>query len=121
MIFFSCATRIKALESPNKDDDNKWLTYWVVFATYSVIDFWADAIFRYFPFYWLLKVRALLNWRLNRTSRIPLINDKLCYSLVTDCLLGLVLPADPKQRFDFRVQPCHPTGVFAPHFRCRQR
>ncbi|XP_045473547.1 receptor expression-enhancing protein 5 isoform X2 [Harmonia axyridis] len=46
---------MKALESKNKDDDTKWLTYWVVFACFSVIEFFADFIVGWFPLYWLVK------------------------------------------------------------------
>lgn len=47
---------MKALESKNKDDDTKWLTYWVVFACFSVIEFFSDFIVGWFPLYWLIKV-----------------------------------------------------------------
>lgn len=46
---------IKALESPNKDDDTKWLTYWVVFALFSIIEYFSDILLYWFPFYWLFK------------------------------------------------------------------
>ncbi|XP_046917091.1 receptor expression-enhancing protein 5 [Dermatophagoides farinae] len=51
---------IKALETRNKDDDTRWLTYWVVFAFFSVIEFFSDFIFSWFPFYWLAKVLFLV-------------------------------------------------------------
>jgi len=51
---------IHALESHDKDDDTKWLTYWVVFASFSVAEFFSDFIFSYFPFYWLTKVVFLI-------------------------------------------------------------
>lgn len=47
---------IHAIESHNKEDDTKWLTYWVVFAVFSVIEFFADIIVGWFPLYWLAKV-----------------------------------------------------------------
>ncbi|XP_022663766.1 receptor expression-enhancing protein 5-like [Varroa jacobsoni] len=50
-----------AIETSDKTDDTKWLTYWVVFAAFSVIDFFADGIFTYFPFYWLVKL-IFLAW-----------------------------------------------------------
>lgn len=34
-----------AIETSDKQDDTKWLTYWVVFAAFSVVDFFADGIF----------------------------------------------------------------------------
>ncbi|XP_003746161.2 receptor expression-enhancing protein 5 isoform X2 [Galendromus occidentalis] len=52
---------MSAIESSNKNDDTKWLTYWVVFAAFSCVDFFADGIFAYFPLYWLTKV-IFLAW-----------------------------------------------------------
>lgn len=49
-----------ALESSNKDDDSKWLTYWVVFAAFSVVEFFSDILLSWFPLYWLAKVVFLL-------------------------------------------------------------
>jgi len=51
---------IKALESVHKEDDTKWLTYWVVFALFSVFEFFSDIIFSWFPLYWLVKVVFLV-------------------------------------------------------------
>jgi receptor expression-enhancing protein 5/6 len=30
---------IRALESTMKDDDTQWLTYWVVFAAFSLVEY----------------------------------------------------------------------------------
>ncbi|XP_034939756.1 receptor expression-enhancing protein 5-like [Chelonus insularis] len=46
---------MKALESPRKEDDTKWLTYWVVFAVFTIIEFFSDYIVCWFPVYWLFK------------------------------------------------------------------
>ncbi|KAG9509583.1 Receptor expression-enhancing protein 5, partial [Fragariocoptes setiger] len=51
---------LMALETHHKDDDTKWLTYWVVFAAFSVVEFFSDIIFSWFPFYWLAKVVFLI-------------------------------------------------------------
>uniref|UniRef100_A0A7E4VPJ4 Receptor expression-enhancing protein n=1 Tax=Panagrellus redivivus TaxID=6233 RepID=A0A7E4VPJ4_PANRE len=51
---------IKAIESATKEDDTQWLTYWVVFALFNVIEFFSDVITRYFPIYWLAKWAFLL-------------------------------------------------------------
>lgn len=48
-------TSIKAIETPQKDDDTKWLTYWVVFALFSIVEFFADIVASWFPLYWLSK------------------------------------------------------------------
>uniref|UniRef100_A0A8D8WAL1 Receptor expression-enhancing protein n=2 Tax=Cacopsylla melanoneura TaxID=428564 RepID=A0A8D8WAL1_9HEMI len=46
---------MKAIESDDKKDDTKWLTYWVVFATFSIGEYPAEFILSIFPFYWLIK------------------------------------------------------------------
>jgi len=51
---------IKALESRDKDDDTQWLMYWVVFAVFSVVEFFSDILVGWVPFYWLLKCAFLL-------------------------------------------------------------
>ncbi|KAJ8287324.1 hypothetical protein GJAV_G00050240 [Gymnothorax javanicus] len=52
---------IKAIESATKDDDTKWLTYWVVYGVFSVAEFFADIFLSWFPFYYMLKC-AFLVW-----------------------------------------------------------
>ncbi|KYM76606.1 PREDICTED: receptor expression-enhancing protein 5 [Atta cephalotes] len=46
---------MKALESPKKEDDTKWLTYWVVFAVFTIVEFFSEYIVSWFPVYWLFK------------------------------------------------------------------
>ncbi|XP_025424133.1 receptor expression-enhancing protein 5-like [Sipha flava] len=46
---------IKAVESSGKDDDTKWLTYWVVFSFITLIEFPAEIILQWIPFYSLIK------------------------------------------------------------------
>ncbi|XP_059487221.1 receptor expression-enhancing protein 5 [Neocloeon triangulifer] len=52
---------IKALETKNKEDDTKWLTYWVVFAVFSIFEFFSDLLLSWFPFYYLAKC-VFLAW-----------------------------------------------------------
>lgn len=65
-----------ALESSNKEDDSKWLTYWVVFAAFSVVEFFSDSLMSWFPFYWLAKVVFLL-WC---SADIPTNGSSLIYN-----------------------------------------
>jgi len=46
---------IKAVESSGKEDDTKWLTYWVVFSFITLIEFPAEILLQWFPFYSLIK------------------------------------------------------------------
>lgn len=52
---------MKAVESSRKDDDTKWLTYWVVFSFITVIEFPAEFILQWIPFYSLIKV-SIIFW-----------------------------------------------------------
>ncbi|KAI4904218.1 hypothetical protein NFI96_031750 [Prochilodus magdalenae] len=51
---------IKAIESPNKDDDTQWLTYWVVYGFFGVGEFFSDIFLYWFPFYYVFKCLFLL-------------------------------------------------------------
>uniref|UniRef100_A0A8C4FBJ2 Receptor expression-enhancing protein n=1 Tax=Dicentrarchus labrax TaxID=13489 RepID=A0A8C4FBJ2_DICLA len=46
---------IKAIESLNKEDDTKWLTYWVVYGVFSLGEFFSDIFLYWFPFYYAFK------------------------------------------------------------------
>ena len=50
-----------SLETSHKDDDTQWLTYWVVFASFSVIESLSDIFISWMPFYWLGKCAFLVS------------------------------------------------------------
>lgn len=54
-----CLCRVKAIESPSKEDDTKWLTYWVVYGVFSLGEFFSDIFLYWFPFYYAFKVGGL--------------------------------------------------------------
>lgn len=47
---------LKALETSTKEDDTKWLTYWVLYAIFSVFEFFTGYLPYIVPFYYLWKV-----------------------------------------------------------------
>jgi len=51
---------VKAIETHDKDDDTKWLTYWVIFSTFSLLEFFTDIFLFWIPFYSFLKCLFLL-------------------------------------------------------------
>ncbi|KAM3620609.1 uncharacterized protein V6R79_025903 [Siganus canaliculatus] len=51
---------VKAIESPTKEDDTKWLTYWVVYGVFSLGEFFSDIFLYWFPFYYAFKCLFLL-------------------------------------------------------------
>ena len=57
-----------ALESEGEDDDKQWLTYWVVFGSFSIVDQFAGIILSFIPFYYVMKV-AMLIWMFHPSSQ----------------------------------------------------
>ncbi|XP_039667178.1 receptor expression-enhancing protein 6 [Perca fluviatilis] len=51
---------VKAIESLSKEDDTKWLTYWVVYGVFSLGEFFSDIFLYWFPFYYAFKCLFLL-------------------------------------------------------------
>ena len=51
----------KALESDETDDDTQWLTYWVVYAFFTVFDEMTSWILNLMPFYFMIKL-VLMIW-----------------------------------------------------------
>ncbi|KAG0209009.1 ER membrane protein DP1/Yop1 [Mortierella sp. GBA30] len=50
----------KALETPEKEDDKQWLTYWTVYGFVSILESFTDILLYWFPFYFFLKTVFLL-------------------------------------------------------------
>lgn len=49
-----------ALESSGLEDDRQWLTYWVCFGAFNIVDQFAGIILRFIPFYYFLKLGFLV-------------------------------------------------------------
>ena len=47
------------MESPQGDDDRQWLTYWIVYSTFNILEYFADLILFWIPMYDLIKVSEL--------------------------------------------------------------
>ena len=52
---------LKAIESPEDDDDKQFLTYWVVYGLFSIIDIFTAFLINVIPFYYTFKL-AFLIW-----------------------------------------------------------
>jgi hypothetical protein len=50
------------------EDDTQWLVYWTTFASFSLLDFFAENICHVFPVYWLVKLLFLLYLALPQTN-----------------------------------------------------
>uniref|UniRef100_UPI0037E7DB69 receptor expression-enhancing protein 5 isoform X2 n=1 Tax=Semicossyphus pulcher TaxID=241346 RepID=UPI0037E7DB69 len=51
---------IKAIESNIKEDDTQWLTYWVVYGLFSIVEAFSDVFLFWFPFYYAGKCLFLI-------------------------------------------------------------
>ncbi len=49
-----------ALESNDEEDSTQWLTYWVVFGIFNIVDQFAGFILHFIPFYYFLKLAFLV-------------------------------------------------------------
>jgi receptor expression-enhancing protein 5/6 len=52
---------IIAIETKEKGDDTQWLTYWVIYAFFGLLEHFTDVILYWVPFYFSFKL-ALLIW-----------------------------------------------------------
>jgi len=50
----------KALETPGRDDDTQWLTYWIIYAFFRAFEIFADVFIGWFPFYHSFKLILLV-------------------------------------------------------------
>ena len=55
-VAYPCFMSFLALESKGSDDDKQWLTYWVVFGLFNILDHFAGFILTLIPFYYFLKL-----------------------------------------------------------------
>lgn len=67
---------VKAIESTKKDDDTQWLTYWVVYSLFHLVEFFSDIFLFWIPFYWFLKC-CFLVWCF---SSVPWNGSAVIYS-----------------------------------------
>uniref|UniRef100_A0A8C9Q396 Receptor expression-enhancing protein n=1 Tax=Spermophilus dauricus TaxID=99837 RepID=A0A8C9Q396_SPEDA len=83
---------MKAIESPNKDDDTQWLTYWVVYGVFSIAEFFSDLFLSWFPFYYM---RMYLQHLHQVRKLIPRVYKNFCklrgwnIAQLKECLPGM--------------------------------
>ncbi len=66
---FPAIMTVRAIESESKTDDTEWLMYWVVFATFNLLDPFVETVVVYWiPFFYPLKVSFLLWMMLPQTK-----------------------------------------------------
>lgn len=61
MLVYPLYASIMAIESPYKEDDQQWLTYWVLYSLVSLVEMAAAPVFRWIPFYSTIKL-VIASW-----------------------------------------------------------
>uniref|UniRef100_A0A7S3PQQ3 Receptor expression-enhancing protein n=1 Tax=Aplanochytrium stocchinoi TaxID=215587 RepID=A0A7S3PQQ3_9STRA len=67
----------QAVESQQKDDDTQWLTYWVVYATFTVFEAFVDLILFWVPMYYSFKFGFLIWLFLPNTQGAKFLYDNV--------------------------------------------
>ena len=65
---FPAFASFKALESKSPECAAQWLTYWVVFSLFTVLEYVADRLVSGMPFYYILKLGFVLWLQLPQTK-----------------------------------------------------
>ncbi|KAJ2658279.1 ER membrane protein DP1/Yop1 [Coemansia sp. RSA 1199] len=57
---YAAFASMQAIETRGQTDDAQWLTYWVVFGMFNVLEYFAGFVVYWFPFYYLTKLGFLV-------------------------------------------------------------
>ncbi|KAJ3117742.1 hypothetical protein HK098_006128, partial [Nowakowskiella sp. JEL0407] len=68
-VLYPAYASIRAIEAPNPDDDERWLTYWSVFGLFALADHSSATIRKYFPVYFTFKIAGLY-WLAHRNGSL---------------------------------------------------
>lgn len=58
MLLYPLYASVMAIESPFKEDDQQWLTYWVLYSFVSLLEMAAAPVFAWIPLYSTFKLAA---------------------------------------------------------------
>ncbi|KAG6547519.1 hypothetical protein Mapa_010967 [Marchantia paleacea] len=61
MLVYPLYASIMAIESPFKEDDTQWLTYWVLYSFFSLIELGFDRVLAWIPMWYTVKL-ACIAW-----------------------------------------------------------
>jgi receptor expression-enhancing protein 5/6 len=55
-VLYPAAKSIQALETEHTEDDKEWLTYWIIFGIFTLLDDFAGFILNMIPYYFWLRL-----------------------------------------------------------------
>ncbi|KAL2650655.1 hypothetical protein R1flu_018783 [Riccia fluitans] len=59
MLVYPLYASIMAIESPFKEDDTQWLTYWVLYSLFSLVELCFDPVLSWIPMWYTFKLAAI--------------------------------------------------------------
>ena len=59
-ILYPAYMSMKAIASPDEDDDKQWCTYWTVFFTFELVEKFFGYLLHFLPFYFVIKLVFLI-------------------------------------------------------------
>ncbi|CDR87318.1 related to YOP1-Ypt-interacting protein [Sporisorium scitamineum] len=68
---------LKALESPQPQDDIQWLTYWVVFGMFTFLETFSSIVLYYLPWYYTIKTLVIVWLMLPQTQGAKIVYSKV--------------------------------------------
>ncbi|KAL4476154.1 hypothetical protein ABPG74_009887 [Tetrahymena malaccensis] len=72
----------KALETTENNDDKQWLTYWVVYSLFTVLDTFIGFTLSFIPFYYFLKLAFFVYLFHPKTLGAVIVYDKVVQPLL---------------------------------------
>ncbi|UZJ54287.1 hypothetical protein CBS101457_003607 [Exobasidium rhododendri] len=86
---------MKALESPQPQDDIQWLTYWVVFGFFNFTESFIDIILHFVPMYYTFKTLAIVWLMLPQTQGAKTVYSRVLRPMFAQAKSQVNTPAAP--------------------------
>ena len=92
-VLYPAAKSIQALETHSTDDDKEWLTYWIIFGIFTLLDDFAGFLLSMIPYYFWIKLAFFVYLFAPMTKGSQVIYDKVVKPLLDqykDKIEGLI-------------------------------
>lgn len=76
-VLYPAAKSIQALETDSTDDDKEWLTYWIIFGIFTLLDDFLGFVMNLIPYYFWVRLAFFVFLFAPQTKGSILIYDKV--------------------------------------------
>ncbi|EZG57833.1 putative HVA22/TB2/DP1 family protein [Gregarina niphandrodes] len=115
--FYPAWQSFKAIETGSHQSSRQWLAYWVVYASFAVVELFSDILLFWIPFYYVLKLAFLLWLSLPQFHGATIVYDNILQPFLTTyqgkidgyerTQLDAHLAAHPPVSCTRVMNPCH--------------